>query len=61
MTSKAGRRKAGRAQTLSGKTNTGPVCHNPPQETKEMVLPKFGTQRVYRVTEAWVTLGKLCW
>lgn len=41
MTSKAGNPKAGRAQTLPGKTNTGPVCHNPPRETKETIPPKL--------------------
>lgn len=40
-TSKAGIPKAGRAQTLPGKTNTSPVYHNPLRETKEIIPPKL--------------------
>lgn len=41
VTSRAGVPKAGRAQTLPGKTNTSPVCHNPPRETEEIIPPKL--------------------
>lgn len=45
----------GRAQTLPGKTNTSPVCHNSPQKTKEMTPPKLslGPSESMELQEHW--------